>query len=539
MPGMSDTDAGGDTEDARLDVFAPDLGPDIVEVDTDYEETGVGDTESPDTAADTCLPSEETCDGIDNDCDGRVDEDLSRTCPNQRGVCIGSSQACTGGAYPHCSPATYEAHDPEYEEHERSVDRADNDCDGRTDNVSYSTVLGTPDDDNVDPPGSAAALTPAGDLFALYNTRVASPVGTILRVEHIDHRGVARDHWQVSNRADGNGGIRVAHGSVYVGFTEVDGSGTTTGSAARFDPASGRAQWRIPAVDVPASDVVVNDIAVDREQPAVFLVGHQVTTTGRQNALVVRYGDEPEASCMFETGDGPRVNRCREWYRALPSGHIASAAFDADSGRLFVAGHTTGNMGGTKTNPGSRTGFVGAFDRTGNALWMEYVGNEGVQALFDVAYDAGRDRVYTVGATTTAVGEATHGGVVDGMVAAFDSDGTLQWLKLVGAEANDSLVSVGIRPTDGSVFAAGSTNGSLGGDANRGQFDALLARFHPAGERVETWMAGSDRNDRAYDLVLDGETTDVYWLGETAGEFECTSCRVGGDDIFVGRRKLP
>ena len=77
-------------------------------------------------------PGAELCDGEDNDCDGQVDEGLAGTGPAclSDGVCRGVRSVCLGAEGFRCLyPDSYE------EGEEQSCDRADNDCDGRVDEV--------------------------------------------------------------------------------------------------------------------------------------------------------------------------------------------------------------------------------------------------------------------------------------------------------------------------------------------------------------------------------------------------------------------
>ncbi|HOI11969.1 MAG TPA: MopE-related protein, partial [Myxococcota bacterium] len=94
---------------------------------------------TPDGSDTTCNAPEilegiEICDGLDNDCNGIVDDLIGPLCANQDGVCGGARQVCGGtlGWLP-CSPATYLAHDADYEQTEASCDGLDNDCDGIVD----------------------------------------------------------------------------------------------------------------------------------------------------------------------------------------------------------------------------------------------------------------------------------------------------------------------------------------------------------------------------------------------------------------------
>ncbi len=86
-------------------------------------------------------PSLESCDGLDNNCDGAVDNGLvGALCPAQQGVCAGAKQRCDPDALQMvCDGQAYRAQasagGATYETHESLCDGADNDCDGRTDDL--------------------------------------------------------------------------------------------------------------------------------------------------------------------------------------------------------------------------------------------------------------------------------------------------------------------------------------------------------------------------------------------------------------------
>ena len=84
--------------------------------------------------------------------------------------------------------------------------------------------------------------------------------------------------------------------------------------------------------------------------------------------------------------------------------------------------------------------------------------------------------IYLTGTTSSTVFDGQTGlGGSDIFVSKIDVNGARLWTRLIGSQQNDyvSALSIG---TDGAMYLAGSTSGSIGGQTSvRG--DALLAKL--------------------------------------------------------------
>ena len=83
----------------------------------------------------------------------------------------------------------------------------------------------------------------------------------------------------------------------------------------------------------------------------------------------------------------------------------------------------------------------------------------------------------------------------------------------------------------GGVMVAGSTNGDLGGP-NAGGSDAFVARYDGTGSQLWLRQIGTEREDFAYGLAL-GEAGTVFIAGSTEGSLGGT--RLGFSDVFLAR----
>lgn len=132
------------------------------------------------------------------------------------------------------------------------------------------------------------------------------------------------------------------------------------------------------------------------------------------------------------------------------------------------------------------------------------------------------------GSVSSPVAAPAQGGK-DVYLRAQGDDGTVLWEQQFGTEADDAALGNAVAP-DGTVYAAGYTNGSLAAD-NQGSADIWVASFDADGAERWTQQLGGRLWDRAYGVVADDE--GVYVTGYTFGEF--AESGAGGADAFVAR----
>jgi beta-propeller repeat-containing protein len=120
------------------------------------------------------------------------------------------------------------------------------------------------------------------------------------------------------------------------------------------------------------------------------------------------------------------------------------------------------------------------FDGDGHRLWTRQLGTSGSDIANGVATD--RDgNVYVVGYTEGALGAPTKGRL-DAWVIKFDGHGHRLWSRQPGTSATDVAQGVAT-DTEGNVYVAGYTEGSLGGP-NQGSLDAWVIKFDGDGHRL-------------------------------------------------------
>jgi hypothetical protein len=70
----------------------------------------------------------------------------------------------------------------------------------------------------------------------------------------------------------------------------------------------------------------------------------------------------------------------------------------------------------------------------------------------------------------------TNSGARDAFLIKYDANGNRAWTRLLGSSSNDEARAL-TTGTDGAIYMAGSTEGSLDGQTNRGFYDAFLTKI--------------------------------------------------------------
>src|SRR5262249_3041942 len=143
-------------------------------------------------------------------------------------------------------------------------------------------------------------------------------------------------------------------------------------------------------------------------------------------------------------------------------------------------------------------------------LWVQQSGTAGVDQCFGLAPD-GVGGVFAAGFTQGSLGGPSAGGT-DAWLARYDPWGARLWIRQIGTSASDVATAVSADGLGG-VFVTGWTGGALGGPSNGGS-DAWLARYDAVGNQVWITQLGSPQSDTAYAVAADRQG-GVYIGGGT------------------------
>jgi len=213
------------------------------------------------------------------------------------------------------------------------------------------------------------------------------------------------------------------------------------------------------------------------------------------------------------------------WTRLIgsPGSDIARAVALDQAGNVYVAGETTGDLGGTG-NAGRNDVFLAKLDNAGTIVWIRQFGGAGEDLASGVGVDAA-GKAY-VGGSISVTLEGFPIGDFDVFLAKYDSEGNQNWFRQFGSTDSDIGNAVAVDAA-GNSWIAGSM------DATGGAPDAFVAKYDTDG--MPLWMQhfGGVHGDFAEGIVVDAGG-NAYVTGLTNGDFGGPNAGGdNGDDVFV------
>ena len=197
-------------------------------------------------------------------------------------------------------------------------------------------------------------------------------------------------------------------------------------------------------------------------------------------------------------------------------------------GALYVAGLTNGNLN-SQINSVTANTFITKFSDAGQQIWTRLVSNTSVNSGKAIA--TGIDgSVYVAGLTYGSIDSQSYKGGTDAFLTKFNVDGTKSWTKLLGTTQDDQAngISVGL---DGSIFLTGFSTGNLDGQVAKNGTDAFLVKFNSEGDKVWTVLLGTNNSDSGQSVVAASDGS-IYVAGYTFGSLE-GQFNSGGRNAFV------
>lgn len=233
-------------------------------------------------------------------------------------------------------------------------------------------------------------------------------------------------------------------------------------------------------------------------------------------------------------------------------------------GSLILAGNTDSPNSGSRIafNIGEGTshigvsfsdGFLVRFDNSGNRIWGRYYGGDNTDSI--KALTISNDIIYVAGytnsnnsalsyiATANCAQNNTGGGLWDGFVAAFRTDGTRLWGTYHGGDGDDRCT--GLSPaTNGDVYVCGYTNSVtfpiVASEQKKvtGGYDAFIGYYVASGtKRLASALVGGSKDDFAAGIARMNDGTILFCGTTNSTDFPTLNAAQGSNagsyDMFI------
>jgi hypothetical protein len=203
----------------------------------------------------------------------------------------------------------------------------------------------------------------------------------------------------------------------------------------------------------------------------------------------------------------------------------------ANATGIYLVGWTYGTFPG-QTGSGGPDVFVRKYDVDGNAVWTRQFGTADMDFAYGICADA--SGVYLAGVTYGSFPGQIYEGDRDVFVSKYDNDGNALWTRQFGTALREYAYDICAGATG--VYVAGSTEGTLPGQASAGDYDVYVRKYSAEGLELWTHQFGTPSRDYAYGVCVGGAA--VYASGFTAGAFPGETPG-GGWDAFVAKLSVP
>ena len=224
----------------------------------------------------------------------------------------------------------------------------------------------------------------------------------------------------------------------------------------------------------------------------------------------------------------------KQWTKQLGVSGVGTQAFGVatDSvGNVFVTGRTYGGLDGN-TLTGSADFFVTKYDSSGIKQWTKQLGVSSTWAMGIATDSVGN--IFVAGRTFGGLDGNTLTGISDFFVTKYNSSGTKQWTKQLGASGSTTGAYGGVKTDSaGNIFVAGYTTGNLDGNILTGYSDFFVTKYDSSGTKQWTKQLGASG---AADIQARGVATDsagnIFVTGYTNGNLDGNTL-TGLNDFFV------
>ena len=189
------------------------------------------------------------------------------------------------------------------------------------------------------------------------------------------------------------------------------------------------------------------------------------------------------------------------------AGNDIFRAVTVDSADNIIAAGQTDSDGA-----GGVDGLIAKFNSSGSLLWDYTLGGTGADVFLGVAVDS-------VG-TIIAVGQTTSDGAggTDCLIAKYNSSGALQWDRTLGGTGTDAFNAVTVDSADNIIAVGYTTSDGAGFD------DCLIAKYNSSGALQWDYTLGGTSSERFNGVAIDSAGNIVVAGYTSSGGFGSDDC---------------
>ena len=234
--------------------------------------------------------------------------------------------------------------------------------------------------------------------------------------------------------------------------------------------------------------------------------------------------ENSEESPGISTLITPSGTYSKEW-TTLVSGSsrtgINAIATD-EAGSVYTAGFIFGTQ-----QFGDQDGFIAKYDRDGNTVWTSLISSSGTENAAAITVSASGS-IFVGGTTTRSLYGVPNFQVPyqDGFIIKYSSDGSREWVRLIGSANNEQIKSI-TPDSNGGIIVAGYKSGTstLDGQIAIGGGDGFVARYSADGTKLWTRVIGTTSSDVISSVVssaggaiyIGGRTNNSISAGSVVG----------------------
>ncbi len=217
-----------------------------------------------------------------------------------------------------------------------------------------------------------------------------------------------------------------------------------------------------------------------------------------------------------------------------------AVAVDGD-GYSYTTGYTTGIIDTTRTGTVNEDVFVARYDRDGTRLWIKQMGVDGRSTHGrGIAVDASGNS-YVAGWTEAnlVAGSGASTGTQDFFIAKYDKNGTRVWVKQLGVATKETTGLAVAVDADGNSYVTGYTKGDLDGEGAgtlTGTHDIFVAKYDTSGTLQWVKQLGATGCENYGNGIAVDQNGNCYVTGKATGDIHTIgSGLTGSDDVFIAK----